>query len=392
MFGSMFIGLSGMNAYSNGLRQVSNNITNLNSSGYRASSIGFNDLFRGSSNGISYTQGSNGGGDGVQLSNGLLDLSQGELRQTSRDLDLAVDGNGFLVLERDGQYFYTRTGSFEVDNEGFIVLTGTDYKLAVLDDSGRAQPVSIDPYRTSPPEATTSIKFADNLSSTATEYVVPDVQVFNANGESDNWTINFNREETDPAGEWTVTVTNGNGEEIGEETLTFTAGVVDSDSQTLSFSDDDKDISVELDFSENVTSFSSGAVSTLRTSEVDGYGIGEITTISVNDDGKLEINYSNEETKDLGAVALADFREPQALEQRSGGIFVYDSATGREFLSSESERSGRVLSRRLEASNVDLSKEFGELILVQRGYQASSQVVSVSNDMIQQLFGIRGQG
>ncbi|MBN8501784.1 MAG: hypothetical protein J0M19_11595, partial [Sphingomonadales bacterium] len=63
-----------------------------------------------------------------------------------------------------------------------------------------------------------------------------------------------------------------------------------------------------------------------------------------------------------------------------------------QVLASEDPRVGQVLSRRLEASNVDLSREFGDLILIQRGYQASSQIISASNDMIQQLFGIRGQG
>ena len=76
----------------------------------------------------------------------------------------------------------------------------------------------------------------------------------------------------------------------------------------------------------------------------------------------------------------------------SSGLFAYTGDNGRQFLQSASESVGKVVSGRIEASNVELSSEFGELILVQRGYQASSQVVSVSNDMIQQLFGIRGQG
>jgi len=53
---------------------------------------------------------------------------------------------------------------------------------------------------------------------------------------------------------------------------------------------------------------------------------------------------------------------------------------------------GTIVSKQIEGSNVDLAQEFGELILIQRGFQASSQVVSAANDMIQQLFGIRAQG
>ena len=391
MFGSMFIGLSGMNAYSAGLRQVSNNITNLNSSGFRASTLGFNDLFSGSTQGVSYMGAGQQGGDGVSLSDLRLDFSQGELRQSDRDLDLAIEGNGFLVLEKDGQYSYARTGSFEVNDDGDIVLTGTDYKLTVLDSSGRPQSISIDNFRTGEPKATARIEFADNLSSTATEYTVPDIRVFNANGVESTWQIQFTRE-PNVIDEWTVTVTDQNGDEVGTQTLNFIGGRVDPTADTLTFTDEENGLDVELDFSSGVTSFSSGEISTLRAADVDGYGIGDITTLSVNEDGHLEIGYSNEQTEDLGAVTLADFREPQNLVQQSGGIFTYESTTGREFHSSESERVGRVLSSRLENSNVDLSKEFGDLILVQRGYQASSQIVSVSNDMIQQLFGITGRG
>ena len=110
MFGSLFIGLSGLNAYSAGLRQVSNNISNLNSAGFRSSTLGFNDLFSGSSQqGISYTGSGQGGGNGVSLSDLRLDFSQGELRQSERDLDLAIEGTGFLVLENDGEYAVSYT-------------------------------------------------------------------------------------------------------------------------------------------------------------------------------------------------------------------------------------------------------------------------------------------
>jgi flagellar hook protein FlgE len=149
---------------------------------------------------------------------------------------------------------------------------------------------------------------------------------------------------------------------------------------------------VELDFSKNVTSFSAGEVSTLRTAAVDGHGAGSITSVAVNQNGRLEILYSNDQRTELGAVAIAGFRDPQVLQQRSGGLLVADAAAAPELTASGDARVGRVLSRRLEASNVDLAQQFGDLILIQRGFQASSQVISVTNDMIQQLFGIRGQG
>lgn len=391
MFGSIYVGLSGLNAYSRGLQQVSNNVTNLNTSGFKAATVSFSDLYGVSGGGgLSYTDGGKGAGNGVKLGENQIDLRQGELRQTERDLDLAMDGSGFLMLMRGEEVVYTRTGSFEVNKDGFIVLAGTEYRLATLNEAGKAVSLSIDDNRISAPKPTTAIKFAGNLSSTATTHGISDIKVYDSSGVEHVWQVQF----TKPAAtgsEWTVKVTDAKGKEIGAQTLKFIGSVPDPAATKLVFANTEANLSVTLDLS-TVTSLSSGSESQMRVGSVDGYKLGAITSLRVNDLGKLEIGYSNEQKKELGAVAIADFRDPQALEQRSGGLFT-DSGTGqRELLTSADERVGKVLSRRLEASNVDLSKQFGDLILIQRGFQASSQIISVSNDMIQQLFGIRGQG
>ncbi len=99
MFGAIYIGLSGLNAYSRGLQQVSNNVTNLNTTGFKGTNVTFQNYFGiGDNGGLSYTVDSRGTGNGVGMADSQLDLKQGELRQTDRDLDLAVDGTGFLVL------------------------------------------------------------------------------------------------------------------------------------------------------------------------------------------------------------------------------------------------------------------------------------------------------
>ncbi len=392
MFGSIYVGLSGLNAYSRGLQQISNNVTNLNASGFKGSTVSFNDLVGVNGNGgLSYSGGGNSGGHGVEIGETRIDFKQGELRQTDRDLDLAIDGTGFMMLLRGEEVLYTRTGSFEVDKDGFIVLAGTEYRLATLDASGRPVSLSIDASRISTPTATTTIKFADNISaSQETDYNINGVKVYDSGGGEHVWQITFSR----LAGttEFKVKVTDAKGKVYEAQTLKFTQQKADPATSKLVFADADTGLSVTLDFSGDVTSFSAGTVQTLRAASVDGYKIGSITSIGINANGKLEIGYSNEQKKELGAIAIADFRDPQALEQRSGGLFHDTGQAQREVVGSGDERVGRVMSRRLEASNVDLAKAFGELILIQRGFQASSQIISVSNDMIQQLFGIRGQG
>lgn len=381
MFGSIFVGLSGMRAFSSGLKQISNNITNINSTGFKTSGLSFTDMFG---------AGGARSGQGVALEAPRLDFAQGELRQSSRDLDIAIDGGGFLVLLKDADRYFARTGSFEINTKGELVLSGTYYKLTALDASGNPIAISIAAHRTNPPQQTTRVTFSDNLSSTATSFNLSNIQVYDAQGAAEAWHVKFERGPEAPAGEWTIIVTHDGSTEVGRHTLKFIGGIVDPAASQLTFATEDR--SATFDFSRNVTSFSSGEISTLRVSEIDGYGAGEITTMRVNDEGLLEIRYSNEQKHQLGAVTLASFDNAQDLEQRGSGLFIHNGASRVDFLTSAHDKVGRVLSSRLEASNVDLSREFGDLILVQRGFQASSQVVSISNDMIQQLFGIRGHG
>ena len=392
MFGSIYIGLSGLNAYSRGLQMVSNNVTNLNSQGFKSSTVNFSDLFGNQgSGGLSFSSGEGSAGHGVEVGGSHYDMDQGELRQTDRDLDLAVDGSGFMMLMRGDEVAYTRTGSFEVDKDGYIVLSGTEYRLATLDSAGHPVSLSIDSSRTSTPQITTAIKFANNLSSDAPTAIVSDIKVYDKDGGVHTWKITFTRN-TDV---WTVTGIDDKGASLKPDTppptLKFVNNALDPATPTLTLTEEDVGLSVNLDLSA-VKSFTGGTGSTLSASRLDGYALGSLTSVKVNSKGELELGYSNDQKKQLGAVAVADFRDPSALKQRSGGLFTESGNAGRQLMTTEDPRGGNILSRRIEASNVDLSAEFGDLILIQRGFQASSQIISVSNDMIQQLFGIRGQG
>jgi len=397
MFGSIYIGLSGLNAYSRGLEQVSNNVTNLNTSGFRATTVTFQNYYgSGSEGGLSHATDTHGGGNGVGIGDSRIDFSEGQLRQTGNDLDLAIDGGGFLVLMDGDKMLYARTGSFEVDKQGFIVLSGTEYRLATLDSSGRPVSLSIDQSRTSAPLGTTTIKFRENLSSSATDAVsVNDMTVYDPRGGAHKWSARFVRDTAAGTGSsgssWTMTITDEKGATVATKPLKFIGSIIDPSMSQIEVQDATNGFTVKLDFSA-VQSYSSGNSSNLGVASIDGHGVGTLTTVGVNAAGHIELGYSNEQKRDLGAVALADFRDPQALERRDGGLFAYSGSGEHVYLSSGDPRVGEVKGKRLEASNVDLSQQFGDLILIQRGFQASSQIVSVSNDMIQQLFGIRGQG
>lgn len=396
MLGSIYIGLSGLTAYSKGLQTISNNVTNLNTPGFKATSFSFADSFTYGGLGSSFSRYVPGRqiGAGVHYGSELIDYRQGDLRQTGGDLDLALQGSGMLVLLDGDKTVYTRTGQFTVDAQGFISDTASGFRLAVLNSEGQAVDVSIDKNHTSPPSATTKVVFADNLSSSATAaYTVADIAVYDSLGARHTWKATFEKVAATP-GEWTVKVSDENGADVGTpQTLRFIGSAVDPATNSLTFATTGAGaVSVNFDFSSSVSSFSSGTVSSLHAASVDGNALGTLTSVKIDGDGKLKLTYSNQKTELLGAVAIADFRDPQKLLRVGGGLYEDKGGAGVRLLPSAQEGVGKLVSGQIEASNVDLSAQFGDLILVQRGFQASSQIISVSNDMIQQLFGIRGQG
>lgn len=398
MLGAIYVGLSGMNAYSKGLQTISNNVANMNTDGFKSASVSFSDFYSIGSGGLTYTGGDGrGSGSGVKMNDPLTDFGQGELRNSSNDLDLAINGSGFLVLLNNGTTYYTRTGQFAVDKDGYISQQGTGYRLAVLDASNHPVAVNVDTKRTSAPAATTKVVFSDNVSSSATTASVSDIAVYDSRGGKQVWTVTFTKDTASGVSDqWSVTVSDASGNAVGSAgTLHFIGSVVDPATRTITIDTTPTGadpLSVILDFSTGVSSYSGGTTSTIRASNVDGNATGNLTTVGIDEDGQIKLTYSNEKTELMGYVALADFRDPQELEPSGSGLYQNTGGGEMRLLASKSEGMGTLVSKQLEGSNVNLSDEFGSLILIQRGYQACSQVLSVSNDMIQQLFGIRGQG
>ena len=394
MLGSIYVGLSGLEAYSKGLQTISNNVANLNTLGFKATTVSFNDVFSEGSARLSFSEDSSKArdGNGVRFGAGLVDFGQGELRQSDGDLDLAVNGNGFLTLLDGDQASYARTGQFTRDKDGFITLSGTEKHLAILGEGGRPEAVNLNAYLTNLAEETKTVTFGGNLAqsgTTATPVIVSGIATYGPDGTKHTLALTFTKTAT--AGEWTVGITDSSGHTFPSSTLRFNGQIIDPTTAQLTVTDQqDASFSLKLDFSDVTASQS--APNTVATRTIDGHGGGTLQTVTVDEDGQLKLSYSNEQTKLLGPVALADFRDTQQLERAGNGLFNADKAGLPRLLASGVDGMGKLVSKQLEASNVDLSKEFGDLILVQRGYQASSQVISVTNDMIQQLFGIRGQG
>jgi len=399
MLESIYIGLSGMNAYAKGLKTISNNVANLDTLGYKASTISFSDLFGEDAYSLGYTLQQQGSyGTGVRYNPETIDFTQGSFQQTGGALDFAIDGNGFLVVQNDiGDIFYTKTGQFSVDQKGYVV-NQNGARLTILNATNQPEAINVNSRLSYAPVATQTITFSQNLSSSATTADVPNIAVYDSNGTAHAWDVSLAPVTATGASgtttQWTVTVKDETGATIGTGTIEFNGGisVPGSSSVTVNTTPGGASaMSVNLDFS-GVQSFSAGTTSTLQASKVDGNAIGSLTSVTVNAQGQVVLNYSNSQTTMLGSVALADFRTPQQLVRVGNGLFKNPVAGPVQYTSSGAAGTGTLQTGEVEASNVNLTAEFGNLILIQRGFDASSQVISATNDMIQQLFGMRGHG
>ena len=146
-----------------------------------------------------------------------------------------------------------------------------------------------------------------------------------------------------------------------------------------------------LDFGADVTSFASGSLSTLAMTTQDGHAAGSLLKASFDNGGNFVLSYSNGQTDKQGRLALAGFSSTDGLEQVGSNQFVQRHGTAPQLGWAQEQAFGKISARRVEMSNVDLSREFSEMIITQRGYQAASQVITTANEMMQQLLDMRGR-
>lgn len=395
MFESIHVGLSGLDSYSKGLNVISNNVANLNTTGFKGSQLQFADLYyKNSDAGLGGGSARQQLGSGVGTAGTFLNFQQGEARRTGADLDLMIDGPGLFILRQQDRTSYTRAGQFEFDKDGYLVDQTMRARVAAAGDGGQLQDISITGLRASPPKATSRVKFAGNLSTGSQQHVVSGLTLFDAAGTPVPVRLAFDNTNTSQPGSWKVTATTADGTVVGSGELRFTSGKPQPgfESVTLSFTPGNGlPLQAVLDFSLDTTSFSSGTNSTLAVASQDGFGAGSLVKASFDADGYFVTSYSNGQTEKHGRLAVGWFANLDALEQVGNNQFVHKYGEAPQLGHPGEQVFGKLTAGSIESSNVDLSQQFSEMIITQRGYQASSQVITTANEMIQQLMDMRGK-
>jgi flagellar hook protein FlgE len=384
--------MAGLNAFSQAIKVIGNNTANMNTPGFKGSTLQFGDLVTAGSQPGSTGFASTGAG--VDTFNTIVNFKAGDLRQTGNDLDLAVNGQGFFMLKNDaGDTAYTRDGQFQFDDKGVLINSSDKSVVQGLDASGHVGNIDLTGLRINPPKASVNVSFTGNLSSAATDQTVSGINVLDASGTTHELSIKLTSDAPTTPGSWQVSVLDGT-TEIGTGTLLFTNGTPDPANSKISVNYTPPGqplMALTLDLGTNVTSYATGNLSTLAFASQDGYQAGSISKLSFDATGFLNIEYSNGQSAKGKQIALARFDSDDSLVASGDNQFRASGAESPQVGAAQAGGFGALQSGYIEYSNVDLTSEFGDLVIMQRGYQASSQIVSTANEMIEQLFSMKGK-
>ncbi|WP_426303931.1 flagellar basal-body rod protein FlgF [Acidovorax facilis] len=385
MLDSIHIGATGLLGYSKGLRVIANNTANMNTPGFKSSTLQFSDMFYASGE-----RNSSHLGHGLNTASTTISFRQGDLRQTGNDLDLAVDGQGMFILKSEsGELTYTRAGQFEFNKDGILVHKVTGQRVQGFDAEGNLADITITGNRVNGAKATKTIKFGGNISSTATAVqTIGGIKVIDSLGGEHTLTAKFTNTNSTTPGSFSVEFLDGT-TSIGTGTIVFANGRPVAANSTISLTYTPPGLpamDLTMDFGTDVTSMASGSLATVAMASQDGFGASTLTNASFDEKGVLVMTYANGQTVNGSRLALGHTDSLAAIRPVGNNQFEAIDSSAWKIGSAGNGEFGNVQSGMIEVSNVDLSREFSELVIMQRGYQASSQIVSTANEMLQELF------
>jgi flagellar hook protein FlgE len=402
-------GLSGLNAASKNLEVIGNNVANSSTVGFKQSRAEFSDVYANSLTGTGASQ----IGIGTKISTVAQQFTQGNITSTNNSMDIAINGGGFFRMSNNGAITYSRNGQFQMDKAGYIVdaqgkrLTGFPATSGTL-STGAPLELNINTADLTP-LASTEITGLFNLDSTKTALTAAG---FNPNDPStyhNSTAVTVYDSLGNPhtlqnffvktgAGTWDVFNTvDGVSTTVlpaPSAVMTFSgtgvAPTIAPATPSISFAPTTGATSpqaITLDYSQSTQFGSAFSVNTLTQ---DGYTSGHLAGFNVGKDGQIVGRYTNGQSQILGQVVLANFSNPNGLQQLGGNAWSESSTSGPPLVSTPDTGSLGVLqASATEDSNVDLTAELVNMITAQRVYQANAQTIKTQDQVLQTLVNLR---
>ncbi len=433
LFGAMNTAISGLNAQSVAFGNISDNVANSQTIGFKRIDTSFIDFLT-SSSAMMNSPGS------VQARPDYRNSVQGTIAQSQNPLAMGIVGQGFFEVSRaesteegeavfSPQRFFTRAGDFQMNRDGFLVNSADDYlngwsvdpATGVVDRSAVA-PIQVT-QTVYNPIPTSSVTLSANLPATpaSTDPVSAQISVYDALGNDHVVTLNWTRT---AANDWTVQVNvpndivsanrgtarvafgptvsgnpvpQGTVGLIGNPTGSVTAGAYTADEPaTLTFNANFgsgvQTITLNLGTfgqSGGVTQYA-GTDFTLRGISQNGVPPGSFSSVAMTQAGDVQVNYDNGQSRTIARVPVVTFNDPNALQRQDGQAFTATLASGDPLTQdARTNGAGGIVVASTENSNVDIASEFTKLIVAQRAYSANTKMVTTADEMLQQTLDMK---
>ena len=405
--------LSGLSASSAALQSISNNLANMNTDGYKAQSTVFSDVFY-------QNYGTSGSGDpiqtglGVQVAGTTSDLSNGALSATGITSNLALNGNGYFVVQNSsGSVNYTRAGDFTTNSSGQLVTTdgqtvmGYSATGGSINTNGPLQALNVGAGTTTSANPTSNFSLTTNLDSTAalnTTFNSP-ISVYDSLGAAHDLTVTYTKTGNNTwsynASVPSTDITGGTGTStsVGSGTLTFdSTGKLTSPTGSIALAIGPlSNGAASLSPTWSLTDSSGNSLLTQTASTADnsaksqdGFAAGTLSSFAVLTDGTVQATFTNGQNRAIGQVALASFANPEGLSMTGNNLYNITSASGSPVIGAAgSGGRGTIVGSSVESSNVDVATEFAQLIVAQRSYEANAKAITAFDQVEQDTIAMK---
>ena len=404
--------LSGLSANSTAIDVVGNNLANLNSPGFKSDTITLQDLVTQS---IGAGLGATQVGFGVGTPITLRQFSQGALESTGGPLDAAIQGDGFFIVQAagSGNTEYTRGGSFQVNTQGQLttasgdLVQGWTMTNGVLNTNLPIGPISVPVGALAPPVASTTISTDLNLNSAAAsgDSFSTSIQVYDSLGTSHIVTLTFTQSGTPNQWNYSASVpgsdlTGGSFTPVtGSLTFDSTGKLITPASTDPSptiaitgLADGASDMNLTWNLyngtSPRITQFDQASATSAQAQ--DGSAAANLVSVGLANGGEVLAQYSDGQQVVVGQMAMAQIRNPDSLVAAGNSNYEASALTALPAIGVPGTGGrGTVLGGSIEASNVDIAKQFTDLIIFQQGYEANAHVITTENTLSQDTINLK---
>lgn len=443
MLRSMFSGVSGLRSHQTKMDVIGNNIANVNTVGFKASRVTFQEVYNQTLKAASAPTTATGRGGinaqqvGLGVSVASIDVfhTQGGAQRTDKATDLTLEGDGFFIVSDGENSYYTRAGNFDIDPNGYLVSanglkvqgwTGRNNEGEII-TTGTTREINL-ANLAMPPQATSEIRFEGNLNSKMDGDVGNTIEyttgIIDSLGEEHNIKLIFSRvtepvDSSDPDGDTKIVPNQWNLriEPAGVNTRIANSPLYDSADTTnfpgaepIIFDGNGRLISHLEGIDLLVINFDNGATpttglkiefdpgkmtqndneSTLKVAESDGYKYGTLSNIAIDSMGRIIGIYSNGQARTDAVLAISRFSNPAGLSKLGDNLFQISANSGDPIVGQAGIDGRAVINPgALEMSNVDLAREFTDMIITQRGFQANSRIITTSDELLQELVNLK---